>query len=157
MASDTETFVFNSEIAGDEKTISAEPSPAYTLTSKKLQFKEEKKPSSVFTLRHTPEGELEFTSNRKIIRLTIETKYNKDAQPSGWQSSTVIKADVIPTNSDVIKQVEQDVYNAQTKAVLHADRVWDEKKAKGEKKKKTIEEGAPKKRSWWSFTKSKAT
>lgn len=156
MASNTETFVFNSTISDTEKSTSAEASPAYTLTSKR-ELKEEKKPSSVFTLRHTPDGELELTSNRKIIRLTLETNFNDEAPAVQWKWSTKISADVIPTNSDVLKQVEQDVYNDQTKAVLHASRVWGNKKKKAEEKEEEKGVLTTRKMSWWPFKKSKST
>lgn len=157
MASETETFVFHSKTAGDEKTITAEPSPAYALTQKKEKSKEDKQPSSVFTLRYTPSGDLEFTSNRKVIRMNIWIKGNKEENSNAWKDcNTTIKAEIIPTNSDVIKQVEQDVYNAQTQAVLHADRVWDTKKDKTEVRAEALLEPPARKRSWWPFKRNKS-
>lgn len=98
----SETFVFHSDINGDEKTITAEPSPTYTLISKD-KFKEEKKPVSVFTLRHTIDGQLEFTSNRKIIRVNIDSSYTPEPIPTEWSCSTTIQADVILSFRDMIK------------------------------------------------------
>lgn len=90
------------------------PAPAYTVSASSS------KPRSIFTLKHNKNGELEFSSNRKIIRISIDHSTETYNSTGGWKAITNINADIIPTNSDVLKQVEEDVYNAQTRAVLHA-------------------------------------
>jgi hypothetical protein len=99
------------------------PAPVYTPSSTVST------PSSVFTLRHTKDGKVELTANRKIIRITLghSTETFKEGT---YKLITNVTADIIPTNNEVLQQVVQDVYNDQTQAVLHAP----DKKKEGSKK-----------------------
>lgn len=155
MVDQVQTFEFSAH-SDSEKTM-VEPSPAYTSITKvakqdKKEKKDAKEPSSVFTLRTNSDGEVELTSNRKIIRLTIEHKFNNNHSGASdrWSSDTLIKADVIPTNSDVLKQVVQDVHNQETQSVLHAPHVFDKDK-KARKTSGSAVEASKKSHSWWPF------
>lgn len=161
MTSNTENFVFTSEMHDGRVKTTVEPSPAYTslTTDTKHKPKEDKKPLSVFTIRHGPGGEMEFSSNKRIVRISVDHSYSARAGSELGDYVTNIKADIVPTNAEVIKQVEQDIHNAETKAVMYPDWLWADRR---KKKQTTVVENkdkvvAEKKRGWWSFGKGRQT
>lgn len=109
------------------------PVPAYTPLSTKAT------PSSVFSLKPGKDGEVEFTANRKIIRVTVyhSTETYKEGT---YKTVTSIKGDIIPTNQEVLDQVLKDVVNDQTQPVLHSPK----------KAVKNVQTQVSKKK-WWKF------